>query len=510
MIDRREYLNPYLSTTSTVSLPLSTMSVLSKQTFSIGDKNCELWIAKLPPTDKNPTEPTFMYAGKAIANFLGYVNTRDALIKNVLPQWRKTWQEIINVDFQRVAPSDSLKMTSQNIEALSNVPANWHPHTVFISEAGVYALIMRSRLPEAIKFQEWLFEEVLPTLRRTGQYAAPKTSKYLKQIMMLQNELLSCKKIEQSLTIESQKYQLALRETQQGYERQIAEYKEREYRHLVKMEEMKRVANTTLVEYGVNALLAKDNIEENIQLRANIEKVQHRIVPEMSDIPQKEHYTTCFVYVKNGKMRVRITRNQYEMVERMDKIMEQFKDPYFCLQKVKKQYKQYEWLKGAEKFLQVKCPNAISLWNKVKELYPQMYFGFKFTNKSRADIEFLTEDEIRDKYKTFVKMCEDNRKCDQAIINRFKALNLVDEEDAVRKCFTPSIECKERFSQIINDTIDAIKNEVKPQREAKRSSDAYTPEDVVSYINDHITKYDFNFTNPIYVEQPPTCKSIKQ
>lgn len=42
---------------------------------------------------------------------------------------------------------------------------------IFISEPGLYQLVMRSSLPNAEKFQDWVFEEVLPTIRKTGQYA---------------------------------------------------------------------------------------------------------------------------------------------------------------------------------------------------------------------------------------------------------------------------------------------------------------------------------------------------
>ena len=39
-----------------------------------------------------------------------------------------------------------------------------------IPERDVYRLIMRSRLPEAERFEEWVVGEVLPQIRRTGSY----------------------------------------------------------------------------------------------------------------------------------------------------------------------------------------------------------------------------------------------------------------------------------------------------------------------------------------------------
>lgn len=40
----------------------------------------------------------------------------------------------------------------------------------FITEGDLYRLITHSRLPAAEAFEKWVFEEVLPTIRRTGQY----------------------------------------------------------------------------------------------------------------------------------------------------------------------------------------------------------------------------------------------------------------------------------------------------------------------------------------------------
>jgi len=41
----------------------------------------------------------------------------------------------------------------------------------FISEGDVYRLITHSRLPGAERFEKWVFDEVLPTIRRHGVYA---------------------------------------------------------------------------------------------------------------------------------------------------------------------------------------------------------------------------------------------------------------------------------------------------------------------------------------------------
>ena len=42
-----------------------------------------------------------------------------------------------------------------------------------IPESDVYRLIMRSNLPNAERFQDWVVEEVLPSIRKTGSYSMP-------------------------------------------------------------------------------------------------------------------------------------------------------------------------------------------------------------------------------------------------------------------------------------------------------------------------------------------------
>ena len=42
----------------------------------------------------------------------------------------------------------------------------------FVDEPNLYRVIFRSNKPEAEQFQDWIFEEVLPSIRKTGSYIA--------------------------------------------------------------------------------------------------------------------------------------------------------------------------------------------------------------------------------------------------------------------------------------------------------------------------------------------------
>nr|DAN96674.1 MAG TPA: repressor domain protein [Caudoviricetes sp.] len=78
-----------------------------------------------------------------VCSVLGYVNSRDAVSKHC-----KT---------KGVAKRDTL--TEKGNQELT-----------YINESNLYRLIIRSKKPEAEKFETWVMEEVLPAIRKTGAY----------------------------------------------------------------------------------------------------------------------------------------------------------------------------------------------------------------------------------------------------------------------------------------------------------------------------------------------------
>lgn len=93
-----------------------------------------------------------------------------------------------------VDKEDKIKLENVN----TDIKLEKHPHTVFISEAGLYNLIFKSELEKAKKFKKWVTSEVLPSIREFGYYKMKKkyedeNEKLLKKINYLtkQNEELS-------------------------------------------------------------------------------------------------------------------------------------------------------------------------------------------------------------------------------------------------------------------------------------------------------------------------------
>jgi prophage antirepressor-like protein len=101
-------------------------------------------------------EPWFVASD--VTAILGYANGRDAVSR--LPERMKGVGE-------------------------SDTPGGRQRVTI-ISEPGVYRLVMRSNLMAAEQFQDWLAEEVVPSIRRTGSYGAPAAPRELSRLELIE------------------------------------------------------------------------------------------------------------------------------------------------------------------------------------------------------------------------------------------------------------------------------------------------------------------------------------
>src|SRR5699024_1247435 len=54
----------------------------------------------------------------------------------------------------------------------------------FINEANLYKVIFQSRKAEAEQFQDWVYEEVVPQIRKTGQYEVTKDPLEIMKLIM--------------------------------------------------------------------------------------------------------------------------------------------------------------------------------------------------------------------------------------------------------------------------------------------------------------------------------------
>ncbi|MCO7227605.1 BRO family protein, partial [Pleionea sp. CnH1-48] len=89
-------------------------------------------------------EPWFV--AKDVAEALGYLNTRRAIDMHC----------------------KYMILLKSNKTVLLEIPPRG---LQIIPERDVYRLIMRSKLPSAERFEDWVVSEVLPSIRKTGGYA---------------------------------------------------------------------------------------------------------------------------------------------------------------------------------------------------------------------------------------------------------------------------------------------------------------------------------------------------
>lgn len=83
------------------------------------------------------------FVGADVAKALGYSNPRKAILDHC----------------KGVTKRDT--PTSSGIQSMS-----------YINEGDLYRLIMKSKLPSAEKFEKWVFDEVIPSIRTNGGYIA--------------------------------------------------------------------------------------------------------------------------------------------------------------------------------------------------------------------------------------------------------------------------------------------------------------------------------------------------
>ena len=70
------------------------------------------------------------------------------------------------------------------------IPTNsGNQDVTFISEPNLYRVIFRSNKPDAVKFQNWIFEEVIPQIRKTGSYSTTTNKTALEALDMITHEV---------------------------------------------------------------------------------------------------------------------------------------------------------------------------------------------------------------------------------------------------------------------------------------------------------------------------------
>ena len=129
-------------------------------TFDIGEKKDQK--IKIVGTHENP-----YFCGKDVCEILEYSNDKKALHENVKEKHKKDLKTLNN---ELVPNLGTNSLGSNNLKNLT-----YHSgKAVYISEPGLYSLIMKSKVQFAETFQDLVCEAILPSIRKHGVYRLEK------------------------------------------------------------------------------------------------------------------------------------------------------------------------------------------------------------------------------------------------------------------------------------------------------------------------------------------------
>ncbi len=154
--------------------------------ITIGGKEHQI---KLSGTIDDP-----YFCGKDICVVLGYKNSKNALHRYVDVEEKKTFKEL---GFSLSENPNSLGKINHNItHNEGQIP--------FISESGLYNLIMHSNAPFAKDFQKLVCKTILPSIRKYGSYQVET------QLSLAMEKLAIKEKSEEQLRKEQEELQAQL------------------------------------------------------------------------------------------------------------------------------------------------------------------------------------------------------------------------------------------------------------------------------------------------------------
>ncbi|MEG9884806.1 MAG: Bro-N domain-containing protein [Hyphomicrobiales bacterium] len=81
-------------------------------------------------------------------------------------------------------PSMAVRRLDEDEVTLYQIEGSHRP-TNIVNESGLYSLVLRSDKPQAKRFKKWVTAEVLPTIRKTGQYGMRKLPPHFQAIQDL-------------------------------------------------------------------------------------------------------------------------------------------------------------------------------------------------------------------------------------------------------------------------------------------------------------------------------------
>ncbi|AIU41290.1 bro-3 [Sucra jujuba nucleopolyhedrovirus] len=145
---------------------------LSKQTFYLNDQPIEVTFIE----EKIDNDIQFWFAAREFARCMGYERPDNIIHEKIDVKYRRKY-----IDFGY----------PENQGATFSI----QPSTVFVNEPGLYQMVLSSKLKNkrVEQFKSWVFEVVLPTIRKNGRYGMNEDASTVTLLQTISQNVVSFK-----------------------------------------------------------------------------------------------------------------------------------------------------------------------------------------------------------------------------------------------------------------------------------------------------------------------------
>ena len=86
------------------------------------------------------------------------------------------------------------RLNQKGVNSIPTLTNGGTQNLLYVNESNLYKTIFQSRKESAERFTDWVTSEVLPSIRRTGQYQMPNLSKEMQAIVLLDSRTVEMEK----------------------------------------------------------------------------------------------------------------------------------------------------------------------------------------------------------------------------------------------------------------------------------------------------------------------------
>jgi prophage antirepressor-like protein len=241
--------------------------------------NCVQFDFQNKPGQKIKIVGTFddpYFCGIDVCTILEYTNVKKALQNHVKPKHKKDLKTIVEEVGPKTGPTSIIEIPSSKLSYNDG-------KAIYINEPGLYALIMKSRTSFAETFQDFVYEQILPSIRKRGRFQLEQT------IALKDDKIDELSALVKQMDIRSKEMMNEL---------------------LQKNDEL--LKNTNVLKDQNNELLDQNSelLDTADQQTLQIQTIQHKLgvaVKDRAPLPRQKNKQERFVLIKRAQKRNGLT-----------------------------------------------------------------------------------------------------------------------------------------------------------------------------------------------------------